>query len=900
MHSKCLTTSLGDYEYITDQKSVSLILIDAKKERYLSIDTENSGGLSIFSPNVKLLMFQIEVGGKAYVIDARKVDISPFKEILEDSKYIKVLQYCIYDYKILRVLRQLYLNGIYDTKIAECLLDAGISKDGHSLDALSLRYLGIHMDKDVAKEFNDFPYDGEFTDRQIVYAANDVLVLPEIRKRQQIYLNQLHLNPIAQLEFSLAVPVAKMELAGIKIDADRWRESLNGVKKRLFKISNDIRQVLPNPPASPPKPIRLKKDGTPYANTAKIKPLPVLNLNSPQQLAEACGKIGIDFGKANKVTRAGLTNNTTLRFASKMYQDEPTKHDLIESVIGYRGLKQIEKTFGENLLEHVHDDGRIHASFNQNGTNSGRFSSSKPNLQNIQKKGEEGKILRSCFIPEVGNKFVIADYCVVPDTKVLTADLVWRRVADLEFGVELIGFTEEPTNSKFQPAKVLDIKKIIRPCFRIKTNKGEVTSSGEHRWLYCGNVNQKGNHKREWKQTSELRVGDKLPFYVKPWSIDVTFDGGYLAGFVDGEGYISENKKSGKASSIRFGQKLGTVFTDVLQKLNQKGFDVGYNISKDGVAKAYLRGSGSAIRFLGIIRPTRFIKSSRKFWDGHRTWSKNSQPAIVEKIEYVGEQEVCALSTTTKTFIAEGFMSHNSQIELRIAAEMSGDEKMIETLNDPRGDIHRGTAAEMYKVPYEQVTSALRRAAKTINFGIIYGMSSKTLADRLACGIAEAVQHMITYTATYPTLMAWMEKIGKESFECGHSKTIGGRIRWFPSLNPKDADYKKRKEFYERVSRNHPVQGTSADMTKTSMVYLDKVLYKYEAQMVNTIHDELCIEVPDRYAVDVARLTKRKMIFAGKRFLSKVPVLVDVKIRDCWYKDNGVEDDENHQQFLLL
>jgi len=633
--------ALGDYEFITDQKSVDLIFIDASKEKYLGIDTENSGGLDPLFEDLKLLMFQIEVNDKAYVIDARKVDISPFKSILESDKHVKIVQNISHDYKILRYLRDIHLKNIYDPIIAECLLDAGVKKGSHSLGALALRYLDFKMEKDTGKEFINFPYDGEFTDEQIKYSANDVLVLPNIRKRQQMYLNQLNLNSIAELEFALAIPVAKMELNGIKLDAVRWRNTLKEVNKKLFVVSTEIRNVLPDPPAPPPKPVRLKKDGTPYANTAAPKPPPVLNLNSWQQLIAACKDVGISFAEANKVTRAGLTNNTTLKFAAKLYSKTPEKAEIINNIIAYRGLGQIVKSFGESLLDHIKEDGRIHARFHQNGTASGRFSSSEPNLQNIQKKGEEGKILRSCFVADVGHKFIIADY---------------------------------------------------------------------------------------------------------------------------------------------------------------------------------------------------------------------------------------------------------SQIELRIVAELSNDKTMLQILNDPRGDIHRGTASEMYNVPYDDVSDDLRRAAKTINFGLIYGMSEKGLANNLSCTLHEAEVHFAKYKKTYPTLMVWLDKIGKEAVQRGNTKTIGGRIRWFPTLNPNDEDYKSKSRFHERVGKNHPVQGTSADMTKTSIVYIDRELDNYKAKLVNTIHDELCIEVPTDLSLDLANLVKREMIFAGQMFLKKVPILVDVKIRDCWFKDDGVED----------
>jgi len=642
---------LGDYEYVQDQKSIPFIIADAKKEKYLGVDTENSGGLDILVPGVTLLLFQIEVGGKAYVIDARRVDLSPFKEILEDDNYIKIVQNANYDYKMIRVKAGINLNGIYDTRIAEYLLNVGISREGNSLGVLSKKYLDVDLDKSITMTFAEFPYEDEFTDEQIMYAADDVLVLPGIKRRQQMYLNQLGLNSIADLEFKLVPAVAKMELNGMKIDAIKWRKSLENTRKKLFKVVGDLRQVLPDPPAPPAKPVRLKKDGTPFANSAAQKPDPILNLDSPMQLATSCSEVGIDLEKANKKTRRGLTNTDTLKYAKELYRSSSVKLDVLSNIIKYRGLKQTEKTFGENLLDHIRPDGRIHARFHQNGTESGRFSSSAPNLQNIQKKGEEGKILRSCFIPEFGHKFIIADY---------------------------------------------------------------------------------------------------------------------------------------------------------------------------------------------------------------------------------------------------------SQIELRIAAEMSGDPTMISILQDPKGDIHRGTASKMYGIPYDKVTSAIRGAAKTLNFGLIYGMSVKTLSERLGCSSDEAAEHLKRYEETYPVLMAWLEKQGTGAFESGFSKTIGGRIRWFPSLDINDENYRRMKGFYERVGRNHPIQGTSADMTKTSMVFLDRLFDNYLARMINTVHDELCVEVPCKHTIPMAQLVKRKMIFAGQQYLKKVPILVDVKIRDCWFKDDGVEDTEEGQQLWLI
>jgi DNA polymerase I len=639
------------YEYVDKQADIPAIIREAEKQIQLSLDTETTG-LDMLNSNTKLLLLQIEVGGKAYVIDARKVNIEPFRGILENKRCIKIVQNANFDYKVIYLKRNIAIQGIFDTKIAEALIQAGLNIRKNSLIELAKTYTGIKLDKSITLSFVDFPDDAEFSEEQIKYAAFDVLVLPEIKRAQQLSLKTYGMSAIAELEFALVEPVAQMEIAGIILDAERWRKSLEITKRKLFKLSTDLRQVLPDPPVPPPKPTRLKKDGTPYKNTAKLKPLPILNLNSWQQVAWSCKEIGIDLVEANRKTGKGLTNNGTLKVALSICGDDAIKTKVLRDFIAYRGFKQIEKTFGENLIDHIRkEDGRIHAEFHQNGTDSGRFSSSKPNLQNIQKKGEEGRILRSCFIPKVGNKFIIADY---------------------------------------------------------------------------------------------------------------------------------------------------------------------------------------------------------------------------------------------------------SQIELRIAAEKSEDPVMLRILNDPRGDIHKGTASEMYGIPYDQVSKDLRNAAKTLNFGIIYGMQIRTLSERLGCSPIEAAQHLQTYNNTYHVLMEWLDNQANEAFEKGRTVTIGGRIRWFPSLDPKHKDYRKLKAFYERVGRNHPIQGTSADMTKTSMVLLYNPLKELCAYIVNSIHDELCTEVPLGNTIIAAQLIKRKMIFAGEKYLRKVPVLVDIKIRDCWWKDDGVDDNELGQQLWLL
>jgi DNA polymerase I-like protein with 3'-5' exonuclease and polymerase domains len=963
-----MAVSSVNYEYITDQRSIPLIVSDAKKEKYIGLDTENSGGLDVLSGAAKLLLMQLEISGKAYIIDARRVDLNPLKEVLEYGKCIKVIQNSIYDYKILSVLRGIKIDGIYDPKIVEYLLSAGISRDGAGLSELSFKYLGHYLNKKIVETFFDFPYDGEFTREQLEYAAMDVLVLNDIRKRQQIYLDTFRLNPTAFIEFSLVPSVAKMELAGIKLDADKWKNTLNELHKKIFKVTNDLHQVLPDPPAPPAKPIRLKKDGTPYARSAKQKPPPVLNLNSPQQLVWACKEIGIDFIKVNKRTRAGLTNNTTLRAAVGMYKNEPDKVAVLKNVIRYRGLKQTEETFGENLIEFVREDGRIHAEFHQNGTHSGRFS------------------------------------CVPLDSEILTNE-GWQTYTDVSVGQRVVGYNILTNKLEWTILDNIVVGEDVVGDFSWRRNKGHdqrskgshyIRCTPNHRWVAniagvtgfvkSGDIPSNRNHKAKfslWASGAYGNYSDEVEAGIIGWTVT----DGHVIKLVSGYAlairvskptsikYLEELLHTvphtehtyyiGRRTHYRYAREFyvgGAYFTPIYNKILNVGLiKYALSLSEDSVNSMYnsmLEADGSPRKngtpfgneredvvdvfsilatLLGKSATYRKVKNNFTVFSvnsnlcGERsvrynpsddmtkvwcpttrlgTWimtqtgkidiTGNSSKPNLQNIQKKGEEGKILRSCFVPKEGCKFVLADYSQIELRIAAELSGDETMLKILNDPHGDIHVSTASQMFKIAYDKVTSELRRAAKTLNFGIIYGMSAKTLSDRLGCSIDDAKNHLVKYSEAYPTLMAWLEKTGTDAFEKGFTKTIGGRIRWFPSLNPNDEDFKSKKAFYERVGRNHPVQGCSADMTKLSMIYLDKHLDKYDASIVNSVHDELCIEVPFNHTIDVAKIVKKKMIVAGEYYLKKVPTLVEVKIRDCWFKDDGIKDDELGQQLSMF
>jgi DNA polymerase-1 len=216
-----------------------------------------------------------------------------------------------------------------------------------------------------------------------------------------------------------------------------------------------------------------------------------------------------------------------------------------------------------------------------------------------------------------------------------------------------------------------------------------------------------------------------------------------------------------------------------------------------------------------------------------------------------------------------------SQIELRVLAHLSGDENLIRVFQEGR-DIHTETASWMFGVPREAVDPLMRRAAKTINFGVLYGMSAHRLSQELAIPYEEAQAFIGRYFQSFPKVRAWIEKTLEEGRRRGYVETLFGRRRYVPDLQ---ARVKSVREAAERVAFNMPVQGTAADLMKLAMVKLFPKLEEVGARMLLQVHDELVLEAPKERAEAVARLAKEVM--EGVYPLA-VPLEVEVGIGEDW------------------
>jgi DNA polymerase-1 len=232
-----------------------------------------------------------------------------------------------------------------------------------------------------------------------------------------------------------------------------------------------------------------------------------------------------------------------------------------------------------------------------------------------------------------------------------------------------------------------------------------------------------------------------------------------------------------------------------------------------------------------------------------------------------------------KAFIAEDgnvlLAADYSQVELRILAHISQDAELIETFQ--RGaDIHRATASKMFSVAEDALTHDQRRAAKTINFGVLYGMSAFRLSNELNIPTGQAKDFIDAYFARYPKIQEYLDRTLEEARRTGKVTTLFGRVRYIPEIHNKSFTVRGNAE---RMATNAPIQGTAADILKLAMIALDKRLDD-AAPMLLTVHDEIVIEVSETRAADVAGIVKETM---ENIFPLAVPLQVDAHYGRSWY-----------------
>ncbi|MBN1780979.1 DNA polymerase I [bacterium] len=220
-----------------------------------------------------------------------------------------------------------------------------------------------------------------------------------------------------------------------------------------------------------------------------------------------------------------------------------------------------------------------------------------------------------------------------------------------------------------------------------------------------------------------------------------------------------------------------------------------------------------------------------------------------------------------------------SQIELRLMAHLSGDATLIRSFQEGE-DVHRRTAAEIFEIPAEAVTEDHRRQAKTINFGIMYGMGPYGLASRLGISNEEAQKFITAYFARYPSVNRFIAATIAQAHKQGYVTTLLNRRRYLPELKSENRNIR---DFGERTAVNTPIQGTAADLIKVAMIRIAHRLEteKWQARMILQIHDELLFEVPEKEIVKMTEMVRKEMEGAIRL---DVPIQVDIGTGVNWFE----------------
>ncbi len=354
-------------------------------------------------------------------------------------------------------------------------------------------------------------------------------------------------------------------------------------------------------------------------------------------------------------------------------------------------------------------------------------------------------------------------------------------------------------------------------------------------------------------------------------------------------------ERAGETFNINSPKQLGTILFEKMRMPYGKKTKTGYSTSAEVLEK--LRFEDPIVELILEYRQLAKLKS---------TYADGLDSYIGEKdgrIHTTFNQNITAtgrLSSTEpnlqnipirmelgrqirKVFVPEdGYVfldADYSQIELRVLAHMSGDERLIEAYRE-NADIHRTTAALVFHTPYEEVTELQRRNAKAVNFGIVYGISGFGLSRDLNISKKQAEAYIEDYFATYPRVKEFMDSLVAEGKSKGYVTSLFGRRRPIPELSAKNF---MQRQFGERIAMNSPIQGTAADIIKIAMIRVAKRLKENQMQsrLILQIHDELLIETHKDEIEEVTQLLEEEMVHACEL---AVPLIAEVKKGNSWYE----------------
>ena len=371
----------SNYTLISTHAELEAAIAELSKHAVVGFDTETTA-LDPYRGRMRLMQFAAP-DGASYIIDldrfragdslAQNETLALLRQLLAAARPVKVAHNAKFDAKWTKHQLGRELGGIFDTMLASQIVSAGESEDRHSLAAVAARYLDETVDK--SEQLSD--WSGKLSPAQLEYAARDAALMLPLRERLIELLKRDGLVTVAQLEFECVVPVACLELAGIFLDAARWREQIATVKEKRARLAAELSAMLAVGTVQ----------GSLFENARAD-----INLDSHTQLTAALKRLGVPVPDS--------TRNWKL-------QPLAADYPVVALLLDYRTVQKSLTSYGENILEEINPKTkRIHANFHQIGAPTGRFACTNPNVQQVPHAVE----YRRCFRAEEGNKLVIADY----------------------------------------------------------------------------------------------------------------------------------------------------------------------------------------------------------------------------------------------------------------------------------------------------------------------------------------------------------------------------------------------------------------------------------------------------------------------------------------------------------
>ena len=585
---------------------------------------------------------------------------------------------------------------------------------------------------------------------------------------------------------------------------------------------------------------------------------PTINIKSGDQVAAVLkDKLGLPLTKL-------VPKKDRVAVGAAVLRGIGAHHPCVGVLLQYRVLEKRKSTY---LLKWSKRK-RLTAVWHQTGTRTGRSSSSGPNLQNIPNN------LRKYLTARPGKKFIAADYCLAPGTRVLRTDLRWVDIATLDVGENLVGLDEdrEPRmKRRMRPTRVVAKRTRRLPCVRISMEDGRsIVATVQHPWL----ARRRRSHRDgryEWRQSSWLRPGDEVWRLAEPWDEPQSYAWGYLGGILDGEGHL----RGGRGPLLDIAQNPGSVLDAVVAHLTAES--IPFRVTHPGpraVRHVAITGIPNILRVLGQARPRRLLEKGQRAWRG-RVPERGGGPVRVTHVEPIGEQTVISLQTDGHTFVAEGFFTHNSQVEYRVAAHLSQDPAMIQAYLDGR-DMHDETARMIWP-DAEEITSEMRRRAKILNFGgILFGGSPDKMLEE-----AQRYNYPLTYKEAEdaihqaqrerPTYYAWAAETAHKGLTDQYIDGLYGH-RFYLAEGLSYQELNK----LGRQAVNYPIQGGARDIVKIGMAKAWSVLLM---PIVADNHDELIFEVDEGEADEFALALKPILEYNNPL---DVPLLVDIRVGWRW------------------